>query len=239
MTSSSNKRRLVRVTLALAIVALPAVAWAAIELVARCGSYPVGALAHDAGSTRIYDARGRLLREAVGEGGVRAEWMPLARISPYLADATIAVEDARFRAHDGVSWRSVARANRPGGQARPRGLGRVDVDDAGRPARAPARPRHHRQARRDGRRAPARARCLQGGNPRAVPEPIAVRRRYRRRRGCEPAVFRQAQRAPEPRRGGADRRAAAGAEPARIRACTSPRRAPASGSSSIGCSPPA
>jgi len=108
MTSSSSKRRLARV--AIAMVALPAVAWAAIELVARCGSYAVGALAHDAGSTRIYDARGRLLREAVGEGGVRAEWMPLARISPYLADATIAVEDARFRAHDGVSWRSVARA---------------------------------------------------------------------------------------------------------------------------------
>jgi penicillin-binding protein 1C len=108
MTSPSNKRRRVRV--AIALVALPAVAWAAIELVARCGRYAVGELAHDAGSTRIYDARGRLLREAVGEGGVRAEWMPLARISPYLVEATIAVEDARFRAHDGVSWRSVARA---------------------------------------------------------------------------------------------------------------------------------
>jgi len=91
---------------------LPVVAFAAIQIIARLGTYPVEELAPERGSTRIFDARGRLLREDVG-GGARSEWVPLAQISPLVVSATIAAEDARFREHDGVAWRSVARA---GGQ---------------------------------------------------------------------------------------------------------------------------
>jgi len=88
----------------------PFALWATLEIVARCGSYPVEDLSRDHGSTRIYDSRGQLLREAVDGTGVRSEWVPLADVSHFAIDATIAVEDARFRDHDGVSWRSFARA---------------------------------------------------------------------------------------------------------------------------------
>lgn len=109
MSWSSSKRWLVRV--AIAIAAVPVALPLAVIVVARCGSYPARDLAPERGSTRIYDAQGRLLREAVGDRGARAEWMPLAQISPLVAQATIAVEDVRFRDHHGVSWRSVARAS--------------------------------------------------------------------------------------------------------------------------------
>ncbi|MCW5801536.1 MAG: penicillin-binding protein 1C, partial [Deltaproteobacteria bacterium] len=81
----------------------------AIQVVARCGSYPVEDLAPPRGSTRIHDASGRLLREDVA-GGARSRWVPLAQISPIVVAATIATEDAHFRDHGGVRWRSVARA---------------------------------------------------------------------------------------------------------------------------------
>src|SRR5258705_7694109 len=58
----------------------------------------------------MYDARGQLLREAVDGTGARSEWVALPQISPLVVRATIAAEDARFHDHDGVSWRSVARA---------------------------------------------------------------------------------------------------------------------------------
>jgi len=119
MSSSSDRgagrrwpRRIARVAAAAALA--PFALWAALELVARFGSYPVGDLARDRGSTRMFDARGRLLREAVGGGGVRSEWTPLDHISPLVVQATLAAEDARFHDHAGVDWRSAVRA---GGQA--------------------------------------------------------------------------------------------------------------------------
>ena len=62
-------------------------------------------------SRRIRAANGTLLREVVGTDGTRAQWRPLAELSPWLPAATIAVEDARFFQHKGVDARAVARAS--------------------------------------------------------------------------------------------------------------------------------
>ena len=62
-------------------------------------------------SRRIRAADGTLLREVVGNDGTRAQWRPLAELSPWLPAATIAVEDARFFQHKGVDARAVARAS--------------------------------------------------------------------------------------------------------------------------------
>lgn len=95
MTSSSSKRWLRRLAIAGVVLAMaPVTLWATLELIAREGVYDVGALAPPHGSTRIYDARGRLLREATGTAGLRTEWVPLASVSPLAIDATIAAEDA-------------------------------------------------------------------------------------------------------------------------------------------------
>ncbi|MBI3182505.1 MAG: penicillin-binding protein 1C [Myxococcales bacterium] len=61
-------------------------------------------------STRIRDSSGQLLREVVNAEGERARWAPLPEISPLVAEATIAVEDARFREHPGVDPIGVVRA---------------------------------------------------------------------------------------------------------------------------------
>jgi penicillin-binding protein 1C len=80
--------------------------------------YPEESFQHRADeSWRLYDREGTLLREAVGETGSRAEWMPLADLSPWVAAATVAVEDWRFYRHGGIDWLSVARATRQNIQA--------------------------------------------------------------------------------------------------------------------------
>jgi penicillin-binding protein 1C len=94
---------------ALCLAASPFALYLGIHIVALCGDYPLEDLAPPRGSTRIYDASGRMLREDV-RGGARSRWVPLEQISPIIVDATIAVEDAHFRDHGGVRWRSVARA---------------------------------------------------------------------------------------------------------------------------------
>jgi penicillin-binding protein 1C len=63
-------------------------------------------------SIRIRDAEGGLLREVVNEDGARAQWTPLDQISPLVAQATVAVEDARFFSHRGVDGIGLARAIR-------------------------------------------------------------------------------------------------------------------------------
>ena len=61
-------------------------------------------------SHRILDRHGAKLREVVNGRGARARWTPLADISPEVAAATIAVEDARFFEHHGVDLTAVVRA---------------------------------------------------------------------------------------------------------------------------------
>lgn len=59
-------------------------------------------------ATRIYDRRGTLLYEIYGEQ--KRVVVPESAISPYLKQATVAIEDARFYDHRGVDPRGIARA---------------------------------------------------------------------------------------------------------------------------------
>lgn len=101
---ASRRRRLLAVV---AVIATPLVVF---ELAVRCGDFPAADLAAPAGSTRLLDRHGALLREAVDTHGARARWAPLSRMSPLLVAATIAVEDARFLRHGGIDGVGVLRA---------------------------------------------------------------------------------------------------------------------------------
>ena len=59
-------------------------------------------------TTRLYDRNGILIAELFNEG--RREWIPLAQISPYLIEATVAVEDATFFTNLGIDPMRVASA---------------------------------------------------------------------------------------------------------------------------------
>ncbi|MBI3952840.1 MAG: PBP1A family penicillin-binding protein [Candidatus Doudnabacteria bacterium] len=59
-------------------------------------------------STKILDKNGKLLYEIHGE--VKRTPVTLDNISPYLINATMAIEDKNFRSHPGVSATSIARA---------------------------------------------------------------------------------------------------------------------------------
>ncbi|NIO68399.1 MAG: hypothetical protein GTN71_04940, partial [Anaerolineae bacterium] len=61
-------------------------------------------------STKIYDRNGGLLYEVFDPQGGRRTLVPLAHISPYLRQATIATEDKRFYQHPGVDPIGIARA---------------------------------------------------------------------------------------------------------------------------------
>ncbi len=64
----------------------------------------------DASSTRIVDREGRLLYDVPTTGDTRGRWRPLAAISPHLAQATIDVEDRRFRDHAGIDGFAILRS---------------------------------------------------------------------------------------------------------------------------------
>ncbi|NOZ21429.1 MAG: penicillin-binding protein 1C [Planctomycetes bacterium] len=61
-------------------------------------------------SIEIVDREGRPLREVLSADSGRLRWKALAEISPLVAGATIAAEDARFRYHPGVDPFSILRA---------------------------------------------------------------------------------------------------------------------------------
>jgi penicillin-binding protein 1C len=61
-------------------------------------------------STRVRARDGRLLGERPSRDGLRGRTTPLDRVSPRLVSATIASEDRRFWAHDGVDRRALVRA---------------------------------------------------------------------------------------------------------------------------------
>lgn len=61
-------------------------------------------------TTRIYDRAGNLLNETFDPNTGRRTVVPLAEMSPYLVQATIATEDANFFAHRGVDPVALARA---------------------------------------------------------------------------------------------------------------------------------
>ncbi|MBI4498269.1 MAG: transglycosylase domain-containing protein [Chloroflexi bacterium] len=61
-------------------------------------------------STLIYDRNGRLLYEIFDPRYGRRQYIPLAEISPYLVQATIATEDHDFYLNSGINLRGVTRA---------------------------------------------------------------------------------------------------------------------------------
>lgn len=61
-------------------------------------------------SWQFYDRRGNLLREAVNSEGNHAFWMELHEMDPFIIEAVIAAEDARFYEHGGIDGRSFLRA---------------------------------------------------------------------------------------------------------------------------------
>lgn len=82
-------------------------------------------------STAIYDRKGNLLYEIFPHDAGRRTVIPLASISPFLINATLAVEDPNFYHHPGVDPEGVARAayylmvndeRRPGGSSIPQQL---------------------------------------------------------------------------------------------------------------------
>lgn len=73
--------------------------------------YPAARLAPEsAQSRRFADCRGRDLRHLALPGGTRGTWVPLAEAGPWLAAATVAIEDHRFRWHPGIDPLAVVRA---------------------------------------------------------------------------------------------------------------------------------
>ncbi|MGA0368349.1 MAG: penicillin-binding protein 1C [Kiritimatiellia bacterium] len=59
---------------------------------------------------RYEDGGGRMLRRSLGEGGMDADWLPLAAAGEWAGPALIAVEDQRFYQHHGVDPLAVLRA---------------------------------------------------------------------------------------------------------------------------------
>lgn len=59
-------------------------------------------------TTKIYDANGDLLTDLYVEQNRIV--VPLKKISPNLQNAVIAIEDRRFKEHEGVDWKAIARA---------------------------------------------------------------------------------------------------------------------------------
>ena len=67
--------------------------------------------AHGPSDARLLDRHGAVLdARRIDTTRRRLDWVPLAQISPALRGAIIAVEDHRFREHDGVDARAVAAA---------------------------------------------------------------------------------------------------------------------------------
>jgi penicillin-binding protein 1C len=60
-------------------------------------------------STKIYDRTGTVLLYDVNAGSKRTV-VPLSSISPYIQDATIAIEDENFYSHGGIDVKSIFRA---------------------------------------------------------------------------------------------------------------------------------
>ena len=91
-------RALILAGLAVAVLGFTAIALSAIFYLRFAADLPPAGELHERAapfrSMRIYDREGRLLNEAFDPEGGRRRVVPLSQISPYLAQATIATEDA-------------------------------------------------------------------------------------------------------------------------------------------------
>ncbi|MEX2190380.1 MAG: penicillin-binding protein 1C [Bacteroidota bacterium] len=61
-------------------------------------------------SLRVVDRNGILLREFLNDDQGRGQWRSLNEMSPFLTQATIAIEDRRFRMHPGIDPLAITRA---------------------------------------------------------------------------------------------------------------------------------
>ena len=135
-----------------------------------------------------------------------------ARVSPWMPKATVAIEDRRFYSHGGdrpAGHRPRRRRRRPGARGRP---GRLDDHAAARP-----QPLHleraHAAAEAEGGvpRDQAQRRLVEAADPRDVPQPGLLRQSRLRDRGGGADLLLEAGAGAQPPRGGAARRADAGA----------------------------
>lgn len=58
-------------------------------------------------ASEVYDRHGKLIGNLYHQ---RRIWTPAEKISPYLKEAVVAIEDARFYQHEGIDFRGIARA---------------------------------------------------------------------------------------------------------------------------------
>lgn len=95
-----------------AALAMTVVIWSVLgfEVAVRCGSISPAELDAFPGSLEITDREGHVLREVVGDRGMRARWQAFDDLSPLVVAATLAVEDARFHDHNGIDGVGVLRA---------------------------------------------------------------------------------------------------------------------------------
>jgi penicillin-binding protein 1C len=95
-------------------VALTLVLTGTLALYVVSEPFPVERLRPEAfESTRVRDRHGRVLREALSDESGRARSVPLeGGVSPWVPLAFVAIEDHRFREHDGLDLRGIARATR-------------------------------------------------------------------------------------------------------------------------------
>ena len=179
---------------------------------------PLDLAASREGSTIVVDRDGRLLQAFYPSGRALASAGDHARRRSALPrDAYRLRGRALLRARRGRHSRPRSR-RRAMADARPCGLRRLDLTDAGRAAdRAQARAHDRRQTAPDRARAGDRARGRKEGNARPLSHARAVRRQPRRRAGGLARLFRQGAAEAHPCRDGAPGRAAAIAGSAQAR----------------------
>lgn len=94
---------------ALAVCALPLVAWLAFELTPPTTWVDPARFIQPRDSFSVVDRHGQVLRHARVEG-VDRRWVALDDVSPSYLDAVVATEDARFWEHHGVDGVAMGRA---------------------------------------------------------------------------------------------------------------------------------
>jgi len=96
--------------LAIFAIATTALAWCALEIAIRLCPFPHEELARLCYSPEWFSADGEPLAQGFDARGQISLRRDAKDFSPWLAKATQAVEDRRFREHHGVDWLRVARA---------------------------------------------------------------------------------------------------------------------------------
>lgn len=96
--------------LALGICALWLLAYIGLSSVWYASPFPIARLDQQPVSPVVTDRHGQQLLYLVGDTDQWRQPVPLSDISPWLIQATLAAEDARFREHHGVDYSAIGRA---------------------------------------------------------------------------------------------------------------------------------